>query len=573
VTGEMSVTHDLDDAKLLNLVRVGDAAAFAVLCQRHEQAAFRLARDLVVSPAEADVVVAETFARVLDLTQSGGGPTDAFRPYLLTALRRVCSDRRQAQRSQLPIHERQVPESGEPFVDPSVASPDRPPIVRAFMSLPERWSAVLWHTEIERANPAELTALFGLTRNGVAALQLRAKDGLRQTYLQLHIASIIRQECKPAAERLSAFVRGAVSGRDADVVTEHLSECDECSAVCAELTDVSGALRNVVAPVFLGTAAASYLAGNDRGTATIEAADGPWSEVAPGGADTLDTSGIAGLSGIAGASGMAGASGDAELPGAAAASRDTAGGKAGLLAAPRRLRHASRPAVWLAGGVTAVIAIFAVAFAVTLTGNHTPSPPAHHQAGAGPASSPVAARTSGQPRPGASKKTPAVALSPATTRAMSASASVPASSSPTPPVARGPAASPSAQPSVQLAAGINVYGQYNGSNSALVVFQVTETGSATTEALTISITLPPGSSLAGSGPGNRGPGGGDGDWTCQADATGATCQHSPIGGGSRAFGSIQIGLSGSASCGQPVGMTATSGSDSASAQSPDDIQC
>jgi hypothetical protein len=102
---------------------------------------------------------------------------------------------------------------------------------------------------------------------------------------------------------------------------------------------------------------------------------------------------------------------------------------------------------------------------------------------------------------------------------------------------------------------------------------VTETGSATTEALTISITLPPGSSLAGSGPGNRGPGGGDGDWTCQADATGATCQHSPIGGGSRAFGSIQIGLSGSASCGQPVGMTATSGSDSASAQSPDDIQC
>ena len=65
MTDEIPATHDLDDARLLNLVRAGDAAAFAVLRQRHEQAARRLAGDLVVSPAEVDDVVADTFAQVL----------------------------------------------------------------------------------------------------------------------------------------------------------------------------------------------------------------------------------------------------------------------------------------------------------------------------------------------------------------------------------------------------------------------------------------------------------------------------------------------------------------------------
>jgi DNA-directed RNA polymerase specialized sigma24 family protein len=38
--------------------------------------------------AEADDVVAETFAKILDLLHRGGGPDDAFRPYLLTAVSR-----------------------------------------------------------------------------------------------------------------------------------------------------------------------------------------------------------------------------------------------------------------------------------------------------------------------------------------------------------------------------------------------------------------------------------------------------------------------------------------------------
>ena len=53
-------------------------------------------------------------------------------------------------------------------------------IARAFASLPERWQAVLWHTEIEGARPADVAPLLGLTANSVAALAYRAREGLRQ---------------------------------------------------------------------------------------------------------------------------------------------------------------------------------------------------------------------------------------------------------------------------------------------------------------------------------------------------------------------------------------------------------
>lgn len=87
-----------DDAILLYLVRDGDTDAFDALRQLHQLAARRLARCLV-SAQQPDDVVAEAFHRILNVTLGGGGPTDAFRPYLLTAVRRVGHERLRTQRS------------------------------------------------------------------------------------------------------------------------------------------------------------------------------------------------------------------------------------------------------------------------------------------------------------------------------------------------------------------------------------------------------------------------------------------------------------------------------------------
>lgn len=198
MTDEVLAAQGADDAKLLNLVRAGDSGAFVVLRQRHEQAARRLARELVGSAAEVDDLIAQTFAHVLDVTSHGGGPTDAFRPYLLTALRLACDD-------------------DGLRAGGSDAGKETSLMAAAFFALPERWIAVLWHTEIESASPADVAPLLGLGPDAVAALRRRARDGLLQTCLRLHASRVGRPECKPVAEQLGAFVErpGAGAGERA----------------------------------------------------------------------------------------------------------------------------------------------------------------------------------------------------------------------------------------------------------------------------------------------------------------------------------------------------------------------
>jgi RNA polymerase sigma factor (sigma-70 family) len=248
------------DADLIAASRTDDAAAYDTLYRRHAAAARNLARQLVRGQAEADDVVAETFAKILDLLRRGGGPEGAFRPYLLTAVRRAAYDRHRAERRQVVTDQLEAFDPGVPFADPAVADLERTMIARAFASLPPRWQAVLWHTEIEGARPAEVATLLGLTANGVAALAYRAREGLRQAYLQMHLSGAARAECRPVAAKLGAYVRGGLAKRDAAMVAGHLDHCADCRRIFAELGDVNVALKAIVAPVILGPAAAAYMA-------------------------------------------------------------------------------------------------------------------------------------------------------------------------------------------------------------------------------------------------------------------------------------------------------------------------
>ncbi len=250
----------ISDAELIAAIKSGDMAAYGDLYRRHVAAAQGLARQLMRGPAEVDDVVAETFSKVLDLMRRGGGPQDAFRPYLLTSVRRVAYDRYRGERRNVVTDEIEAFDPGQPFIDPAVAGLERSLIARAFLSLPERWRAVLWHTEIEGAKPADVAPLLGLTANGVAALAYRAREGLRQAYLQMHLSGVARQECRPIVDKLGAFVRGGLSAREAKAVSDHLDGCEDCRGVYAELADVNVALRGLVAPIFLGPVAAAYLA-------------------------------------------------------------------------------------------------------------------------------------------------------------------------------------------------------------------------------------------------------------------------------------------------------------------------
>jgi RNA polymerase sigma factor (sigma-70 family) len=247
------------DAELISSVRGGDVAAYGELFARHKDAANRLARQLVRGP-DADDLVSEAFAKVLSVLQGGGGPDVAFRAYLLTAVRRLHVDKMRAGAKVQTSDDMEVFDPGVPFHDTAVASFESGAAARAFASLPERWQLVLWHLEVEGQKPADIAPLLGMSPNSVSALAYRAREGLRQAFLTMHLNDISETECRWVNEHLGAYVRKGLSNRDTTKVQAHLDQCRRCTAMYLELTEVNSNLAAIIGPLLLGGAAAGYLA-------------------------------------------------------------------------------------------------------------------------------------------------------------------------------------------------------------------------------------------------------------------------------------------------------------------------
>src|SRR5699024_9970697 len=310
--------------------------------------AYNMAPQLANSPAETDDLVCDAFAKVLDTLRAGKGPDSSFRAYLLTALRHTAYDKTRKD-GRVDLTEDMGDAGGEvgaaltvPFSDTAMSGFERSMAAKAFARLPERWQAVLWHTEIEQQSAAEVAPILGLTSNGVSALAYRAREGLRQAYLQVHLAETEAERCRATAERLGAWTRSGLSKRERNQVESHLDDCDHCRALAAELADVNGALRGVVAPLVLGGAALAYLAAAGAGKAT--AATGATSGAAAAGAAAPGgprAGAAAGAATVTGRRGSAGVATPAVARVAAAALAATAGG--GSQQIPAAQQQAAQP--------------------------------------------------------------------------------------------------------------------------------------------------------------------------------------------------------------------------------------
>ncbi len=241
--------HDLGriESKLIEAVRGGAVEEYGRLYERHVTAAYDVARRLARSAAEADDLVSEAFAKVLDALRVGGGPDSAFRAYLLTTLRHTAYENaRQGKKITLSDDVTAVVDGAAasvPFRDPVVVELDRTLAVRAFARLSERWQAVLWHTEIEGRPPAEVAPLFGLTPNGVSSLRCRARERLRQAYLVEGVT--LRPNggrCVRIRDLLGAWTRAGLRPRRAAQVADHLAGCPECRRVAVELGETNTSL-------------------------------------------------------------------------------------------------------------------------------------------------------------------------------------------------------------------------------------------------------------------------------------------------------------------------------------------
>jgi len=255
--GPDEVTDDgPSDAELIDRVRAGDLEAFDPLFVRHSRSALLHARHWARGEAAAEDLRAEAFTRVLYAIRNGNGPTESFRPYLLTTMRNVASDWAQGDRRvQLLPDMVDMVGPGEDE-DPVIAALERSLAGQAFMALPERWQLVLWHTEVEQEGPSQVAPLLGIEPGAVAALAYRAREGLKQAYLQAHITEVGKESCRPFAEKLGTHTRGRLGRREAAKVHRHVHGCVECTALFAMLKYINSHIGAVVAPAVMGGAVA-----------------------------------------------------------------------------------------------------------------------------------------------------------------------------------------------------------------------------------------------------------------------------------------------------------------------------
>jgi RNA polymerase sigma factor (sigma-70 family) len=246
--------HD-SDATLIARTRAGDDHAYAELYARHSPSARATAWSLLRSQQEVDDVTSEAFARVLAILRDGRGPDEAFRPYLLTCVRRGCVDRGASAERQLPVDPGTLADRTPNRDDEFERRTESEFMASAFTSLPVRWRQVLWLTEVERRSHVEVGTRLGLAPAAVAALAARARQGLSAAYLRAHLGARADRECRTVAERLPMVVRGSASASDLRRVAAHLARCPSCRAAERELHDLNGSLRSLPVAAVVGCGA------------------------------------------------------------------------------------------------------------------------------------------------------------------------------------------------------------------------------------------------------------------------------------------------------------------------------
>ncbi|MDR6986832.1 RNA polymerase sigma factor (sigma-70 family) [Paenarthrobacter nitroguajacolicus] len=233
----------LSDQQLLAMVRGGDVAAFGELYIRYRRLGGFVARAESNNPSDAADVVGEAFAAVFQSITHGRGPVESFRPYLLTTIRRMAHRRNQTAARLVLTDSSTVDALAVAGEDHVLGTHESILLVHAFRELPRRWQDVLWYVDVEGLKPAQAGPLLGLTPNALSALALRAREGLRQGYLQKHVGEPISDSCADYLRHLGRYVRNGVRGNTQARIRHHVGHCTHCSAVLAELRELQVSMR------------------------------------------------------------------------------------------------------------------------------------------------------------------------------------------------------------------------------------------------------------------------------------------------------------------------------------------
>ncbi len=221
------------DGRLLAQARDGDRVAFETLVAEHAPLGWRLAYALTGSHEQA----AETLTT--GASRAFGRRTPMFAasaPHveLSHAVRVAAIDL--------------LEQTGDPrpYEVPDGAHQD---LALAFADLPERSRTALWLHHVEALADAETAFVLDVPEEYADSLVDRARDGLRERYVERHVQMYGGRNCDRAVARLGAHAAGRLPENEIELVERHLRLCPTCRDRAMRLATITRHLSEIVPPM------------------------------------------------------------------------------------------------------------------------------------------------------------------------------------------------------------------------------------------------------------------------------------------------------------------------------------
>ncbi|QHA08509.1 hydrolase [Streptomyces broussonetiae] len=235
------------------------------LLDRHWEAAFAYARLCTDGTRAAGMLTTAAFTRLFGASLRQAGPTAAWRPPVLVAVRRIAAEWDSDGRQELLHPALRSATTGERAAARLLPPPERRLLSRAFQRVPQTSRAVLWHTQVEAEPLAVPAALLGLDEEDARVELRRARERLREECLQVHRELAPDDECQRYQRLLDVTFRRGGIDLDPDL-REHLDRCTHCRRTAGQLDAFNADLGLPLAEAVLGWGARAYVESRARRT-------------------------------------------------------------------------------------------------------------------------------------------------------------------------------------------------------------------------------------------------------------------------------------------------------------------
>lgn len=163
------------EADIVRQAARGDVEAFGELFRRHGSPAWRLAQAVSCDADTATAAFRAGFVRAVRAGRLARRAPGAFRGQVLAAVYRTAIDA---------AYDRAA--APAPARRPAGADPETALAYAAFRSLPERWRAALWLSEVENLSADRIAGVLGVSAAVAEQLVARGRRGLAGRFSQAH---------------------------------------------------------------------------------------------------------------------------------------------------------------------------------------------------------------------------------------------------------------------------------------------------------------------------------------------------------------------------------------------------